>query len=159
MSAKPDGEVRAFEATIEAGARGGACVEIPFSVKEVWGTGAQVKVRATFDGFDYRGSLAPMGQGRHMLGVRKDVRAAIGKDVGDLVTVTLVRDTEPRTVQIPAELAEALDSAPDAAARYEALSFTHRREFAEWVAGGKKQETRDRRSLKAVEMLRTGKTR
>jgi len=159
MSAKHEGEVCAFEATIEAGARGGACVAIPFSVREIWGTGGQVKVRATFDGFDYRGSLAPMGQGRHVVGVRKDVRAAIGKDIGDVVSVTLVRDTEPRTVQIPAELAGALESAPEAAAHFETLSFTHRREFAEWVAEGKKQETRDRRSRKAVDMLRTGETR
>lgn len=86
MSGMPEGEVRAFDAVIKAGARGGALVEVPFPVKEVYGTGAQVKVRATFDGFEYRGLIAPMGGGLHILGVRKDVRAAIGKDIGESVS-------------------------------------------------------------------------
>ena len=62
-------------------------------------------------------------------------------------------------VVVPPELSDALADAPNAAARYEALSYTHRREYAEWVSGGKKEETRIRRAGKAVEMLREGRTR
>ena len=145
-----------FEAQILAGTRGGALVEIPFSVREAYGTGGRVKVRASFDGHEYRGSIAPMGGGSHVLGVRKDVRAAIGKDVGDTVAVTVTRDSEVRTVEIPPELADVLQGAPTAAERFEGLSYTHRREFAEWVGGGKKQETRDRRAAKAVLMILAG---
>jgi len=134
-------------------------VEVPFSVRDVFGTGGQVKVRATFDGHEYRGSIAPMGVGAHILGVRKDIRAAIGKDVGDTVSVTIERDTEPRVVVVPPELSSALADSPEAEKRYSALSYTHRREFAEWVAEAKKQETKDRRAAKAVEMIQTGRTR
>ena len=91
----------AFRAEILEGRGGGAMVEVPFSVREVYGTGGQVRVRATFDGHEYRGSIAPMGGGGHILGVRKDVRAAIGKDIGDVVDVMLERDTEERTVAVP----------------------------------------------------------
>jgi len=150
---------RSFEAEIVTGRGGGALVEVPFSVREVYGTGGQMKVKATFDGRPYRGSLAPMGGGVHVLGIRKEIRRAIGKDVGDRVTVTLEPDTEPRTVAAPPELAAALAGAADAKSRYEALPYTHRREFAEWVGGGKKPETRERRAAKAVELLRTGETR
>ena len=152
-------EERSFEAEIVEGPRGGAWVEIPFSVGAVYGSAAQVKVRATFDGHPYRGSLAPMGDGVHVLGIRKDVRAAIGKDVGDRVRVTLRPDDEPRVVEVPEELRAALAAHPDASRRYHAMSYTHRREYAEWVGEAKKAETRVRRAAKAVEMVREGETR
>jgi len=157
MESSVRSDARAFDATIEAGARGGACVFIPFDVKEVFGSG-RPKVRALIDGHEYRGSLANMGQG-HMLGIRKDVRAAIGRGVGDQVHIELELDTAPREVTVPPELVSSLAAAPDAAERFEALSYTHRREFAGWVAEAKKQETRDRRAAKAVEMIRQGATR
>ena len=148
-----------FDAEIKAGRGGGALVEMPFSVRDVFGTGGQVRVKVTFDGHEYRGSLAPMGGGVHIVGVRKDVRAAIGKDVGDRVRVVVEPDTEPREVAIPEELAAALAAHDDAAAVYSSLSYTHRREFAEWVAEAKRQETRDRRATRAIELIRDGRSR
>jgi hypothetical protein len=149
----------AFDAIIVGARGGGALVEIPFDVSEVYGTRGQVRVRATFDGYEYRGSIAPMGGGVHVLGLRKDVRVAIGKDIGDTVTVTLEEDTEPRTVGTPPELLRELAEDDEARRRYEGLSHTHRREFAEWVAEARKPETRDRRAAEAVAMLRSGETR
>lgn len=66
----------------------GAYVEIPFDVKEAFGKG-RVPVRATFDGEPYDGSLVRMGTPCHILGVRKDIRARLGKQPGDTVRVTL----------------------------------------------------------------------
>ncbi len=66
----------------------GAYVEIPFDVKATFGKG-RVKVRASFDGFPYDGSLVRMKTPCHILGMRKDIRAAIGKQPGDTVHVTL----------------------------------------------------------------------
>lgn len=150
---------RSFEAEIVEGRGGGALVGIPFSVKEAYGVAGRVEVRATFDGHAYRGSLAPMGGGAHVLGIRKAIREAIGKDVGDTVVVTLERDTDERVVDVPPELASALAADAEASRRFERLSFTHRREFAEWIAEGKKQDTRDRRAARAVDMIRAGSTR
>jgi hypothetical protein len=132
-------------------------VHVPFDVKEVFGSG-RPKVRALIDGHEYRGSLANMGSG-HCLGIRKDVRTAIDKAVGDTVRVEVELDTAPREVVVPPELAEALSAAPEVAERYATLSYTHRREYAEWVAGAKKEETRTRRAAKAVEMIRDGRSR
>lgn len=67
----------------------GAYVEIPFDVKEVYGKG-RVKVHATFDGFPYDGSLVRMKTPCHIIGIRKDIRAKIDKQPGDMVKVTLV---------------------------------------------------------------------
>ena len=66
----------------------GAYVDIPFDVKAAFGKG-RVPVRATFDGEVYEGSLVRMGTPGHILGLRKDIRAKIGKQPGDSVAVTL----------------------------------------------------------------------
>lgn len=67
----------------------GAYVEIPFDVRETFGRG-RVPVHATFDGHPYDGSLVKMKTPCHILGLRKDIRASIGKQPGDSVHVTLV---------------------------------------------------------------------
>lgn len=66
----------------------GAYVEFPFDVREEFGRG-RVKVHATFDGVPYDGSLVRMGTPGHVIGVRKDIRAQIGKQPGDVVRVTI----------------------------------------------------------------------
>lgn len=66
----------------------GAYVEFPGDVRKLFGKG-RVKVHATFDGAPYNGSLVPMGLPCHILGLRKDIRAKIGKQPGDAVHVTV----------------------------------------------------------------------
>lgn len=66
----------------------GAYVEFPYDVRAEFGKG-RVKVRATFDGVCYEGSLVRMGTPGHILGLRKDIRTKIGKGPGDTVHVTL----------------------------------------------------------------------
>lgn len=82
----------------------GAYVEIPFDVKAVYGAG-RVPVLATFDGEAYQGSLVRMGTPCHILGIRKDIRARIGKGPGDSVKVTL-RPREKAAALVP----ESIDS-------------------------------------------------
>ena len=72
----------------------GAYVEIPFDVQEVFGAG-RVSVHATFDGVPYDGLLVRMGTPGHILGVRKDIRAKLGKQPGEYVHVTLRRRIPP----------------------------------------------------------------
>ena len=66
----------------------GVYVEVPFDVREVFGKG-RVKVHATFDGMPYDGSLVRMGTSGHIIGIRRDIRTAIGKQPGDTVHVTI----------------------------------------------------------------------
>ena len=74
-----------------------AYVEIPFDVKAVYGSG-RVAVHATFDGEPYDGSIVKMGTPTYIIGIRKDIRAKIGKQPGDTVSVTI----EPREKAQPA---------------------------------------------------------
>jgi hypothetical protein len=82
-----ESNVKSFISIIEKPDNGmdTAFITIPFDVEKAYGTKGQVKVKATFDGYPYRGVIANMGIGCHILGLRKDIRAAIGKTVGDKV--------------------------------------------------------------------------
>lgn len=77
-----------FDAVIKVSDVDGAYVEFPGDVRAEFGKG-RVKVRATFDGEPYDGSLVRMGTPGHIIGLRKDIRARIGKQPGDTVHVTL----------------------------------------------------------------------
>lgn len=149
-------EQQTFSASIEPSGTGGAFVTVPFDVEREYGK-KRVQIKATFDGVPYRGLLVRMGGPNHILIVRKDIRAAIGKEAGDPVEVTLEEDKAPRVVNVPAGLAAALDAAPAAKNFFDQLSYTHRKEYAEWITGAKRAETRERRISQAVEMLEAGR--
>jgi hypothetical protein len=133
-----------------------AYISIPFDVEEVYGTRGQVKIKALFNGYPYRGILANMGTGSHILIVRKDIREAIGKRVGEKVRVELVEDTEERIVEIPEELKAALAKSPKAKSFYDTLSYTNRKEYATWIGDAKKAETRTKRLKATISKLLKG---
>lgn len=66
----------------------GAYIEIPFDVKEEFGKG-RVSVTATFDGEPYEGSLVRRQTPCHIIGIKKEIRAKIGKQPGDKIKVTI----------------------------------------------------------------------
>jgi len=144
-----------FEAEIRQGRGGGAFVEVPDEVIAALGGGGRIKVRATFDGVGYRGSIARMS-GVTFLMVVKDIRARIGKGPGDTVAVTVAVDREERTVDVPAELESVLSASGGARELFDSLPYTYRKEYARWVGSAKRAETRERRAAKAVVMLERG---
>jgi len=147
-----------FKAKLVGRGPGGAWtyLQIPFSVPAVFGRKGQVPVRATINGFTYRNSLIPRS-GVHILGVGKDIRAGAGAVPGDLVQVELVVDDAPRTVETPTDLEAALAKAPAQAKAFAALSYSHKKEYVDWIESAKKPETRQNRIVKMAEMLATRK--
>jgi bifunctional DNA-binding transcriptional regulator/antitoxin component of YhaV-PrlF toxin-antitoxin module len=147
----------AFTATLaDSGRGGGRWLVVPVDVREAFGE-ARPPVRGTVNGTPFRARLAVYG-GRTVLGLRREIREAAGIDVGDEVEVELERDDAPREVAVPEELEAVLADDPQLRERYDALAFTHRREYAEWVGEAKRQQTRDSRAQKAAQMLRGGAT-
>jgi hypothetical protein len=129
-------------------------VVVPLDVRALWGE-ARPPVRGTVNGVPFRSRLAVYG-GETMLGLTNAFRAAAGIAEGDEVEVVIERDDEPREVDVPPALQAALDGDEVARAAFEKLSFTHRREYANWIAEAKKDATRERRAGRAIEMLREG---
>ena len=143
-----------FTATLPDGDDARPLVEIPFDVKERYGK-ARAPVVVRVNGVELRTTVAVYGGG-YYLGFRREIRERAGIGPGDTVTVEIEPDEGPREVELPPALASALDSDPEARAAFDSLSFTNRREYAEWIAGARREETRDRRLSRAVEMLREG---
>ncbi len=155
----PEEQKFTFKAVIEQNAGiDAAFVRFPHDVEKTFGTKGQVKIQALFDGrVPYRGSLANMGQGCHVLGLTKAVRSQLGKSFGDTVEVTLERDIAPRIVEVPEDAASLLKQNPRAAEFYEKLSYTDRKEYIRWIETAKRAETRQARLKAFIEKLLVGK--
>jgi hypothetical protein len=135
-----------------SGSGGGFLAEIPLDVPALFG-GKRVPVRGTVNGTPFRTTIA-VYSGHYYLGFRKEIRDAAGIADGDELTIELERDDEPRTIDVPRDLAAALAS--EERAFFDSLAFTHRREYVEWIEGAKREQTRQSRIAKAAELLRRG---
>jgi hypothetical protein len=129
----------------------GTFVVVPVDVPAVFGR-VRAPVVVTINGHTWRSTLSRYG-GRDLLGISRANREAAGIAVGDAVTVELAGDSEPRTVAVPDDLAAALDAASGARAAFDGSSFSHRREWVEWVEEAKRPATRERRVRGVVEQV------
>lgn len=127
-------------------------IKIPPEVVEGFSAGKRPPVRVTINGYTYRNTVAVMG-GAYMVGVSAEHRKNAGVAGGDTIEVTLELDTEPRTVEVPVDLATALAAKAGALAAFDALSPSKRKEFVRQVEDAKTQETRERRIAGIVAKL------
>jgi hypothetical protein len=142
-----------FTSTIEAATGGGAAAQVPPEVRDALGGNRQMRVTGTLNGVPFRSSTMPY-RGGFYVGLHKAAREAAGVDIGDEVTLTLIRDDSPRTLELAPELEAALAADPQLRERFDRLSFSRRRELAEPIAEAKKPETRRARLEKALAALR-----
>lgn len=119
-------------------------IEVPPDVIEGLGAGRKPPVVVTVNGYEYRSTVAVMG-GRYLIPFSSDKRSATGIQGGDPIVVDLEVDTAPRTVEVPGDLAAALEAAPGARAAFDALSPSARKAHVTNVESAKAEETRQRR--------------
>jgi hypothetical protein len=148
-----------FDAQLQAGGEGDAwtLLSVPFDVATVFGSRARVPVKGTLNGFPFRSSLMPNGDGTHIMLVNKAMQAGAGTRAGERVRVVMEPDTAPRTVAVPADLQATLAACPAAATTFEQLAPSHKQQYVDWIESAKKPETRSRRLEKALGMLSEGK--
>jgi hypothetical protein len=128
-------------------------LEVPFSAEKEFGSKARIPVSGTMNGFAFQNSLMPNGDGTHSMMVNKALQAGAKAAAGDLVSVAMAIDKSERAVPIPPELKQALSTNRAAAMAFKALSYSHRKEFAEWIANAKRDETRVSRAEKSIAMV------
>ena len=149
---------RTFTTTVQNPDDGpGHAVAMPFDPVAVFGR-ARAPVVVTVPGHEpFRATIASYG-GTGWIGLRKAQREELLVQVGDEITMTVESDDVPRVAEVPPELAAALASNPDATIAFEGLSFSHTREYADWVREAKRPATRERRAAQAVERILTRST-
>lgn len=142
-----------FKTTLMQGESKNVCgIVVPAEIVEGLGGGKRAPVKVTINGYAYRNTVAVMG-GKFMVGVAAEHREKANVKGGDEVVVELELDTSPRDVDVPADLAAALNAAKVLRA-FEALAYSHRKEHVRSIEDAKSPETRSRRIEKTIVKLR-----
>ena len=147
-----------FRTTIKQSGKTAAGIEIPESVMESLAAGRRPPVKVTIGSYTYRSTVATV-DGKPMVGISAENRAAAGVEGGQEVEVEVALDTEKREVAVPPELAAALDADPKARETFDKLSNSNKSWHTLQVTGAKTDETRDRRIAKSIAALREGRPR
>jgi hypothetical protein len=140
-----------FHTTILQTGKNTAGIQVPDDVIEKLGAGKQPLVRVTINKYTYRSAVAVMG-GKYMISFNPEHRKAAGVQGGEEANVTLELDLEPRTVEIPTDLKDALIKA-NALDAFEKSAPSMKKEYVRQVQEAKAQETRERRITKIAEKL------
>jgi len=153
MAIKP--VAKSFQAALERGRSrlNWVIVRIPFDVSKIWGSRGQLKVRGDVNGFPFRTSLFPTGEGGHVLLVNKKMQAAAKARVGSVVRFRLEPDTEERAVTVPGELERVLSKIRPLRRWFHQLSYSTRKDIWNWITEAKSAETRARRADQMAERL------
>lgn len=141
-----------FESVLEKhGEMDATKIAIPFDVEQVFGA-KRLPVKISINAAAYRTTVFRMG-GKFILVIPKVFRQAANIRAGEKVIVTMEKDSEKRTVEIPEALAEVLKK-EGLTEIFAKMSYTHQKEYVNAVKDAKKEETRMRRIAKTVEILR-----
>ena len=138
-----------FHATVQQHGKTATGIEIPGEIMAALGGGKRPKVTVTLNGFSYPSTVGSMG-GLFLIPISADVRERAGVAAGDAVDVDIVPDTAPRVVEVPDDLAAALNREPSARQAFDRLSYSGQQRHVLSVEQAKTPETRQRRIDKAV---------
>ncbi|ROS37569.1 YdeI/OmpD-associated family protein [Curtobacterium sp. PhB78] len=142
-----------FTTTVLLARKTATGLPVPSSVIDALGAGKRPPVVVTINGgYTYRSTVGVMDE-QFLVPLSAAHRESAGVAAGDTVEVTLVVDTQPRVIDLPDDLAEAMQEAGVRAA-FDTLSNSRQRALADPVSQAKAPETRARRIAKAVEALR-----
>jgi len=136
-----------------AGPKGAWCqLHFPGDFEKTFGSRGRVAVIDTINGSPFRSSFMPMC-GKYTLSINKEMQAGAKVKPGDSAHFVLQRDLRPRIVTLPPALKKALAANSQARAIFEKLSYSHKKEHAQWIAAAKQEETVKRRLEKLISLL------
>ena len=144
-----------FSTEVELGGKTATGFQVPDDVVAALASGRRPPVRVTIGPHSYRTTVAMMG-GRFMVPLSAENREAAKVAAGDRIDVDIEPDKEPRGIDVPADLAEALGEDRVVREFFDSLAHTHRKEWVRWVEEAKKPETRSARIGRTIDALRAG---
>lgn len=142
-----------FSAPIIDPGGGGAYVEFPFDTEDLFGTKGRIPVKVHFDDQPYHGTMLRYGTEKHIIIIVKKIREAINKQAPETVSVRVVLDEKAREIAIPDDVKKQLEKNPIAFDKYQKLSYTHQKEYINWILESKREETRQNRIEKMIQKL------
>ena len=142
-----DAEIKQLEGKIKW-----SVVYFPHSAEELFGTKGNVPVRITVDGHAFEHTLLGSRNGHYFV-YNEFIRNAVGKGLGDTLSVTLEKDDTPRVFKAPDYIEKALKDA-DAWEKFSAQPDYLKREQVNKIEIAKKDETKTNRLNKLIELLR-----
>jgi len=153
-------EIYTFEAQLKRpeGVGTWTYFDLPVSVSTALNAKKQVRVKGTINCIPFRNTTQPHGDGTHYVVVKKEIRDAAGVTQGDMVMVSLEVDKDERKVTLPDDLSQFLDNNSETKEAFLKLSYSHQKEYVDWIDGAKQVATRQKRLEKTTEMIIAGKT-
>jgi hypothetical protein len=145
-----------FTTTLELAGKTATGFRVPASVVEALGKGKRPPVVVTIKGYSYRNTVAVYGD-EYLIGVAAEHRAAAGVKAGDVLEVDLELDMAPREIEVPSDLAAALDRDREAKRVFDGLSYSNKRRITLSIEDARTPETRQRRIEKSVGQLHEGR--
>ncbi len=129
---------------------------VPFNAVSVFGEEGHIKVIGTINDIPYRSIITPRGDGSHYMIVNKTIREQLKLNLDNTIEVVMQHDTEPRIVEIPAELIIGFQKSPLAQQKFEKLAYSNRKSFVDWINSPIKEKTKTVRAEKTIQMLLEG---
>ena len=139
-------------------AQGWGFVLIPHDVSAKLPRRGRTSVQGQINGHDFQALLEPDGQKSHWLRLDEALMSALNVCVGQDAHIALAPMEEPEP-QVPDDLAQALDAAPEAKHTWEATTTLARLDWIHWITTAKQAKTRAKRISSACDMLASGKKR
>lgn len=154
MQSKPAAE-RSFRARLEGAEAGRVYVVLPFDPEAAWGRRERYHVRGTIENNGVRGALEKFDRG-YFLPLGPAYRRGAGLKPGDLVAVTLAPEG-PQRDALAADIRDALDAEPEAAAFFDGLATFYRKNYLRWIDATKRRpEVRPQRIAELVVLMKAG---
>jgi len=147
--------VKLFQATLERmkSRLNWTIIHIPFDVAKVWGSRGQLRIKGEINGFAFRTSLFPTGQGGHILLVNKRMQKGARAVAGTVARFQIEADTEKRVVTIPTEFSRILAEERALRRWFDRLNHSTRNDIAKWVSEPKSPAARVRRAEQIAERM------
>ena len=128
-------------------------VRIPFNSVKIWGTRGHVRVKGEINGFAFRSSVFPTGDGHHMMLINKQMQKGGRVQPGMEAQFRLEPDREEREAKVPPELDRLLKQSKRLQKYFQSMTPYMRRFIGNSVAAVKQPATRMRRAEQVAEHL------
>ncbi|HNF47782.1 MAG TPA: YdeI/OmpD-associated family protein [Chitinophagales bacterium] len=126
-------------------------IPLELDVEKTFGK-KRFKAKIWYNDVLYRGLIAKY-DGGYFLMINKAIRAQLNKKAGDIVNVKIEQDLEERIVELPTVLVDFFNRENLLKSVFDKLSYTHQKEYVQWITSAKREETLQNRMIKLKEML------